>query len=152
MSDPQKNLYCTDCGTLLPSDQFKRLFQGETVYCEKCGRKFQAQVIRNSKSNSKTWNDKDWKAYGLSLKQKTKRLGKTFAKGTRKMRIEIKKVVKTTTSTKNNAASSSQTPPPNTHQSSNSDSYSQLYRKDGSNWQKNTSNYRPQQGNPLLTF
>jgi hypothetical protein len=148
MSDPLKNLYCTDCGTLLPTDQFNRLFHGETVYCEKCGRKFQAKVISNSPSKSKSWKEKDWKAYGLSLKDKTKRLGKVVVKGTRKMGLEIKKVVKTATSEKTTKADSAQTPPPPQPHSSTSESYSQVYRKEGSRWQKQTPNRHRQQAVP----
>ncbi|MHA1746936.1 MAG: hypothetical protein ACTSWW_13120 [Promethearchaeota archaeon] len=148
MSDSQKNLYCTDCGTLLPTDQFTRLFQGETVYCEKCGRKFQAQVISNSTSKSKSWKEKDWKAYGLSLKKKTKRLGKVVVKGTRKIGIEIKKVVKPTTSEKTDPSDPAQTPPPPHPQNNTSESYSQVYRKEGSRWQKQTPNRNRQQAVP----
>ncbi len=151
MSDPQKNLYCTDCGTLLPTDQFTRLFQGETVYCEKCGRKFQAQVVKiSSKSKSKPWKEKDWKAYGLSLKKKTKRLGKVVVKGTRKIGIEIKKVVKTSTTDKEKAdqSDSAQAPPPSQPQGSTTESYSQVYRKEGSRWQKQTPTHHRSQAVP----
>ena len=148
MSEPQKNLYCSDCGTLLPTDQFTRLFAGETVYCEKCGKKFQAKVIKNSTSKTKSWKKKDWKAYGLSLKKKTESLGKVVVKGTKKMGREIKKAVKTTTSEKSKQSDSAQTPPPSQPQANTSETYSQVYRKEGSRWQRKTPNFRRQQAVP----
>ena len=70
----QNTLYCSDCGNQLTTDQFSRLFKGEMVYCEKCGKKFQAKTIKIDSSDSSA-NQSSLAELGLSIKKTSKKIG-----------------------------------------------------------------------------
>ena len=48
----QKTLYCSDCGNQLNPIQYGKLLQGEMIYCETCGKKFQAKTVKIDSSDS----------------------------------------------------------------------------------------------------
>ena len=70
----QKTLYCSDCGNQLNPVQYTKLLQGGMVYCEKCGKKFQAKTVKIDSSDSAE-NQSGLAELGLSIKKTSKKIG-----------------------------------------------------------------------------
>ncbi|UYP45142.1 hypothetical protein NEF87_001427 [Candidatus Lokiarchaeum ossiferum] len=95
MSQPTQPLFCTDCGNQLTSEQYTNLMNGKSVYCEKCGKKFQMQTIHISSSNNSN-KEQVFSDLGLNLKKGSKKLGegtKKIWKGTKRIGSGIKKKI-----------------------------------------------------------
>ena len=89
MSQNQKTLYCSDCGTPLTSNQYNSLLNGDLVLCENCGKSFQSKTIHINSDDSQK-SDSKLAEIGLSIKKGTKKL----EEGTKKLWKSTKKLGK----------------------------------------------------------
>jgi hypothetical protein len=110
----KNKLFCSDCGNSLTQDQFKRLNEGELVYCETCGKTFQIRHIdQNSNTGEQPVSNQEtnpWKKIGLDLKKNVEK-GTKFLGGKLKKKFnEVKTKIQDDKPNKNNNSSQSQNP------------------------------------------
>ena len=77
MTKLPKNLFCSNCGTMLPKKLMNSLVLGEIAYCEGCGQKFQLKIT-SVESEAKKKPLIDWEKTGVDLQQNMEKLGKNI--------------------------------------------------------------------------